>query len=285
MPGEAGKKLPALPATGPHFSWEGAPDPWERRHISWERRQRSWERRHSSWDRRYSTGMRAPRSREITPAAWGLALRRRATPPSRRAATPASNAFTSTAYFAAASSLSCVLVSKSLASCRSRSWDSGFPNERLTMRPRFTAGRSAISVRPPDDVGVARDVEELARAVDEAGDERAIPGVHGDVGDRVLVAGEVAVLPRGAGRARRAGASPPSRSDRWRTRSSRAHTRRSGRSRRRGRGRCPSARRATRGTRSARGAPSAGTRRTSPRGRGGSRPTRRRASAGRCCDP
>jgi len=40
--------------------------------------------------------------------------------------------------------LSCVLVSKSLASCRSSSWLEGSPNARLTMRPRFTAPRSAI---------------------------------------------------------------------------------------------------------------------------------------------
>src|SRR5258708_14132894 len=34
-----------------------------------------------------------------------------------------------------------VLVSKSLASCRSRSWLAGSPQARLTMRPRLTAGR------------------------------------------------------------------------------------------------------------------------------------------------
>ena len=44
-----------------------------------------------------------------------------------------------------ASSLSCVVLSKSLASCRSRSWLSGAPKTRLTMRPRFTAGRFATS--------------------------------------------------------------------------------------------------------------------------------------------
>jgi hypothetical protein len=49
-------------------------------------------------------------------------------------------------YFAAvASTLSCVFVSKSLASCRSRSCSFGSPMPRLTMRPRFTAGRAAIS--------------------------------------------------------------------------------------------------------------------------------------------
>jgi len=44
-----------------------------------------------------------------------------------------------------APSLSCVRSSKSLASCRSGSWPAGSPQVRLTMRPRFTAGRSAIS--------------------------------------------------------------------------------------------------------------------------------------------
>src|SRR5262249_23884648 len=40
--------------------------------------------------------------------------------------------------------LSCVCVSKSLASWRSWSWLAGSPEMRLTMRPRFTAGRLAI---------------------------------------------------------------------------------------------------------------------------------------------
>src|SRR4029450_4387023 len=45
--------------------------------------------------------------------------------------------------------LSCVFVSKSLASCRSCNWLAGSPEMRLTMRPRFTAGRFAIaSVQP-----------------------------------------------------------------------------------------------------------------------------------------
>src|SRR5882724_1543279 len=41
--------------------------------------------------------------------------------------------------------LSCVLVSKSLASWRSCNWLAGSPEIRLTMRPRFTAGRFAIA--------------------------------------------------------------------------------------------------------------------------------------------
>jgi ATP-dependent DNA ligase len=45
-------------------------------------------------------------------------------------------------YCAAAASLSCVFVSKSLASCRSCSCSEGSPAVRLTMRPRFTAGRA-----------------------------------------------------------------------------------------------------------------------------------------------
>jgi hypothetical protein len=45
----------------------------------------------------------------------------------------------------AAATLSCVLVSKSLASCRSRSWLAGSPLMRFTIRPRCTAGRLAIA--------------------------------------------------------------------------------------------------------------------------------------------
>ena len=41
----------------------------------------------------------------------------------------------------AASILSCVFVSKSLASCRSRSCSCSSPRTRLTMRPRFTVSR------------------------------------------------------------------------------------------------------------------------------------------------
>ena len=44
----------------------------------------------------------------------------------------------------AAGSLSCVRVSKSLASWRSCNWLEGSPETRLTMRPRLTAGRSWI---------------------------------------------------------------------------------------------------------------------------------------------
>src|SRR3546814_945453 len=39
-------------------------------------------------------------------------------------------------------SLSCVLVSNSLASCRSRNWLEGAPDVRFTFRPRATAGRA-----------------------------------------------------------------------------------------------------------------------------------------------
>ena len=45
----------------------------------------------------------------------------------------------------AGSNLSCVLNSKSLASCRSCSCVSGSPNVRFTIRPRLTGSRSAIS--------------------------------------------------------------------------------------------------------------------------------------------
>lgn len=43
------------------------------------------------------------------------------------------------------SNLSCVFVSKSLASWRSNNWLEGSPQARLTLRPRCTAGRRAIS--------------------------------------------------------------------------------------------------------------------------------------------
>ena len=39
-----------------------------------------------------------------------------------------------------AATLSCVLVSKSLASWRSRNWLAGLPLVRFTMRPRLAAG-------------------------------------------------------------------------------------------------------------------------------------------------
>ena len=44
----------------------------------------------------------------------------------------------------AAATLSCVFVSKSLASCRSCNWPDGSPCSRLTIRPRLTAGRAWI---------------------------------------------------------------------------------------------------------------------------------------------
>src|SRR5205814_3314173 len=47
-------------------------------------------------------------------------------------------------YCAAAESLSAVFVSTSLASCRSCSCSEGSPAVRLTIRPRFTAGRACI---------------------------------------------------------------------------------------------------------------------------------------------
>src|ERR1700730_6487993 len=46
---------------------------------------------------------------------------------------------------AASPILSCVLVSKSPASWRSCNWLAGSPQVRLTMRPRFTAGRLAMA--------------------------------------------------------------------------------------------------------------------------------------------
>src|SRR6476660_6838706 len=49
------------------------------------------------------------------------------------------------AAFVGSPILSCVFVSKSLASWRSCNWLAGSPEMRLTMRPRFTAGRFAIA--------------------------------------------------------------------------------------------------------------------------------------------
>jgi len=59
------------------------------------------------------------------------------------AARPEGRAVLCPGQFAAAS-LSCVFVSKSLASCRSSSCSDGWPAVRLTMRPRLTAGRAQI---------------------------------------------------------------------------------------------------------------------------------------------
>ena len=72
---------------------------------------------------------------------------------------------------------------------------------------------------------------------------------------------------RAGGRERRASASSPWRSGRWRIRSSSAHRRRSGRSRRRHRACCPSARRATTALPPAGRVRSAGRRRIFPRDR------------------
>ena len=44
-----------------------------------------------------------------------------------------------------AATLSCVFVSKSLASCRSCNWLDGSPCIRFTIRPRCTAGRAPIA--------------------------------------------------------------------------------------------------------------------------------------------
>ena len=99
------------------------------------------------------------------------------------------------------------------------------------------AGRSASVQR--STLRVLLHLQELARSVELALGERAVPGPDRHVGDRVVVAGEIRGSRRGAGRARRAGASPPWRSGRWRTRSCSAHRHRSGRSRRRGTARAP----------------------------------------------
>jgi hypothetical protein len=55
---------------------------------------------------------------------------------------PCRNRPASAAYSAAAATLSWVFVSKSLASCRSCNCSDGSPCIRLTIRPRFTAGRA-----------------------------------------------------------------------------------------------------------------------------------------------
>ena len=81
--------------------------------------------------------------------------------------------------------------------CRSR-WrrgaraagSDGSPQVRLTMRPRFTAGRAQICVGPAVHVLVVLHAEELAGVVGPALDQAAVPGPDRHVGDGVVVAGD-----------------------------------------------------------------------------------------------
>jgi hypothetical protein len=93
--------------------------------------------------------------------------------------------------------LSCVFVSKSLASWRSCSWLAGSPCTRLTMRPRRTAGRCAIS-RPSAARSCRCAPAGTRRLRSEALGQLPVPGPDGHVGDGVVVAGHVAGLGQAA---------------------------------------------------------------------------------------
>ena len=107
-------------------------------------------------------------------------------------------------------------------------------------------------VGPALHVLVLLHAEELGRAVEPALRQPAIPGPDRRYRRSCSRRRPDIRSPPGAGRARRADASPPSRSGRSHIRSWSAHRRRSGRSRRRDRARCPSARTAMTGIRRAR---------------------------------
>ena len=180
--------------------------------------------------------------------------------------------------------LSCVFVSKSLASCRSRNWLDASPERRLTMRPRRTAGPRA-AYRP----SVERSYSPARSGTQPHHTANPLRGPR--TRERWLCPRSYRPRrrcigsPPSGGQACRAGASPPSRNDRSHIRSWSAHKRRNGRSLPRDRARAPSARTARKGTRRAERRRSAGRRRTSPRGRQGSIRTRRRGSASDRCDP
>ena len=149
------------------------------------------------------------------------------------------------------------------------------------MRPRCTACALQQHVGPADHVRVFLHAEELAGAVAPALHREAVPGQDRHVGDGVVVAGDVAAFRRGGGSARRAGASPPSRSGRWRIRSWSAHRRRNGRSRRPGTAPMPICQNSQdRHLGALARARSAGRRRISRRDRRGSRPIRRARTGG-----
>ena len=87
------------------------------------------------------------------------------------------------------------------------------PSCLLTIRPRLTAGRASICLRPALRCCIFVGREELVGAfIDAAERELPVPRPDGDIGDRIVVAGDIFVVRRAGGRARRAGASPPSRS-------------------------------------------------------------------------
>jgi uncharacterized protein with von Willebrand factor type A (vWA) domain len=84
--------------------------------------------------RRVAEAFQPPRDRPLRPEER---------PPQVDEFRPVHNA--ATPFHLPAASLSCVLVSKSLASWRSCNWLDGSPVTRLTIRPRWTAGRLPIA--------------------------------------------------------------------------------------------------------------------------------------------
>ena len=101
------------------------------------------------------------------------------------------------------------------------------PGVRLTLRPRFTAGR-ARSIEAHRSTFLYSSTGEIRRTVQPAFHEPSVPGEHRHIGDCVAVAGDVFGLREPTVKARRADASPPSRIDRSHIRFSSAHRHRSG---------------------------------------------------------
>jgi len=131
-----------------------------------------------------------------------------------------------------AATLSSVLVSKSLASCRSRSWLAGSPKMRFTIR-RAAPPVARQSHRSSAARSCNRPLKELAGLVNQTLGERAVPGPDRMSAMVYCVSARYRFRP-GAGPARPSAASPPWRNGRWRIQSWSAHTHRSGRSRRQG---------------------------------------------------
>ena len=149
---------------------------------------------------------------------------------------------------------------------RSASLRNGLRSPASTSTPRCTAGRAAIRSNQPFRWG--------SRPSRCPGSATAQPREDRDVGDRVLVAGEVGAASRAACRARRRGAWPRCCSGRSRRDLlGRVQAEVVGLPEHRARRR-PSGTSATRASRSGRDGPWAGTGRSSRRGRSGSRPTR-----------
>ena len=95
-----------------------------------------------------------------------------------------------------ASILSCVLVSKSLTSWRSRNCSSGGPLARLTIRPRLTAGRFPISFVQRVRFLYSCVCRNLPRVVVGGAVHHAVavPRPDRHIGDCILVAGDELIV-------------------------------------------------------------------------------------------